>query len=192
MLATPTAEPETNLINRAQQGDRSAYGELVRRHYAEVVRVVYRLCGDSALAEDAAQEAFLRAWVKLPAFQAASPLRNWLFRIAVNVALDVLRKKPEEQLEEEQILLVPDPGLGPESALIEKERATSVQRAIRALPEAARSVLVLREYGELSYQEISSVLDIPIGTVMSRLNYARTQLRVELKAYFLDTESEND
>ncbi|MFZ1042838.1 MAG: sigma-70 family RNA polymerase sigma factor [Anaerolineales bacterium] len=192
MLATPTAEPETNLINRAQQGDRSAYGELVRRHYAEVVRVVYRLCGDSALAEDAAQEAFLRAWVKLPTFQAASPLRNWLLRIVVNVALDVLRKKPEEELEEEQILLVPDPGLGPESALIEKERADSVQRAIQSLPEAARSVLVLREYGELSYQEISGVLDIPVGTVMSRLNYARTRLRAELKQYFLRTESEND
>jgi len=192
LLATPTAESETNLIHQAQQGDRSAYGELVQRHYAEVVRVVYRLCGDASLAEDASQDAFLRAWVKLPAFQATSPLRNWLFRIAVNAALDVLRRKPEEQLEEGQILLVPDPSLGPESALIEKEQAASVQRAIQSLPEAARSVLVLREYGELSYQEISSVLDIPLGTVMSRLNYARTRLREDLKRYFLYLESEND
>ena len=192
MLATPTAEPETSLINQAQQGDRSAYGELVRRHYAEVVRVVYGMCGDTTLAEDAAQEAFLRAWMNLPSFQVASSLRNWLLRIAVNVALDVLRKKPEEQLEKMQSLLVSDPSPDPELALIEKEQAGSVQQAIQSLPEAARSVLVLREYGELSYQEISSVLDIPIGTVMSRLNYARTCLREKLEQYFLHTESKND
>lgn len=191
MPATLPADIETNLIIQAQHGDRSAYAELVRRHYAEVVRVVYRLCGDTALAEDASQEAFLRAWMKLPTFQVGSPLRNWLFRIAVNAALDVLRRRPDERLEEEQGLLVADPLPGPEAALIEKERATLVQRAVQSLPEAARSVLVLREFGELSYQEISSVLNIPVGTVMSRLNYGRSRLREQLKGYFLHTESEN-
>lgn len=191
MQAILTADTETNLINQARQGDRSAYGELVRSHYAEVVRVVYGLCGDPALAEDAAQEAFLRAWVKLPSFRVNSPLRNWLLRIAVNAALDVLRKKPVEPLGEEQSMLVPDPNPDPESALIEKEQAAFVQRAIRSLPEAARSVLVLREYSELSYQEISGVLGIPVGTVMSRLNYARSRMREQLKLYFLNTESEN-
>jgi RNA polymerase sigma-70 factor, ECF subfamily len=191
LLATLTADTETNLINQAQRGDRSAFGELVRRHYTEVVRVVYRLCGDTALSEDATQEAFLRAWVKLPTFQAGSPLRNWLFRIAVNAALDALRKRPEERLEEEQGLQVPDQAPSPESVLLGKEQAAVVQGAIESLPEAARSVLVLREYGDLSYQEISSVLDIPVGTVMSRLNYARGRLRGELKPYFSHTEGEN-
>jgi RNA polymerase sigma-70 factor, ECF subfamily len=186
-----SAETESNLIDQAEKGDRAAYGEVVRRHYAGVLRVVYRLCGDANLAEDAAQEAFLRAWVKLPGFRPTSSLRNWLFKIAVNAALDVLRRRPEARLEEEQSWQVADQDPGLESVLIEKEGAAFVQRAIQSLPEAARSVLVLREYGDLSYREISSVLDIPVGTVMSRLNYARSRLREQLKEYFLHTESNN-
>jgi len=81
-----------------------------------------------------------------------------------------------------------DQAPGPEAALIQKEQALLIQQAINALPEAARSVLVLREYGELSYQEIAAVLDIPIGTVMSRLNYARNRLREVLQAQILQPE----
>ncbi|HTX93200.1 MAG TPA: sigma-70 family RNA polymerase sigma factor [Anaerolineales bacterium] len=193
-MATILAEAvtEKELVVLAQQGDRNAYGELVRRHYQGVVRVVYRMCGDTALAEDATQEAFIRAWVSLPSFQPAAPLRSWLYRIAINAALDVLRRKPEESLEENQVTMVTDQAASPEMALIEKERVTLVQQAMKALPEAARSVLVLREYGELSYQEIAKVLDIPIGTVMSRLNYARNRLRELLKGVLFQLESEHD
>jgi len=183
-------DDETGLIDQAQHGDRNAYGELVRRYYSGVVQVVYRLCGETGLAEDMAQEAFLRAWINLPAFHPQSSLRNWLYRIAVNAALDVLRRKPEETLEDEAVQMVIDPAMGPETALIEKERVTLLQEAMQSLPEAARSVLVLREYGGLSYQEIASVLEVPVGTVMSRLNYARNRLRVLLKAQMYQLENE--
>jgi RNA polymerase sigma-70 factor (ECF subfamily) len=193
-VAIFTAEVETEkaLVFQAQQGDRNAFGELVRRHYQGVVRVVYRMCGDTTLAEDATQDAFIRAWVNLPSYQPTAPLRSWLYRIAINAALDVLRRKPEESLEENQVTMMPDKAASPETALIEKERVALVQQAMKSLPEAARSVLVLREYGELSYQEIAKILDIPIGTVMSRLNYARNRLRELLKGVLFQMESEHD
>ena len=187
MLATLNAETEASLVDKAQRGDRNAFGELVRCHYTGVVNVVYRMCGDTQTAEDATQEAFIRAWVNLPSFQPHSPLRNWLYRIAVNAALDVLRRKPEESYEEEA-LMITDQAPGPEEALLNKERVELLQRALKSLPEATRSVLVLREYGQLSYQEIASTLDIPIGTVMSRLNYARNRLRITLSTGSLQAE----
>ena len=190
MAQPQTAEDETALIEQAQHGDRNAFGELVCRYYPGVVQVVYRLCGDTGLAEDMAQEAFLRGWINLPSFRPQSSLRNWLYRIAVNATLDVLRRRPEETLEDEAVQMVPDQAAGPETALIEKERVALLQQAMRSLPEAARSVLVLREYGGLSYQEIASVLDVPIGTVMSRLNYARNRLRELLKGEMLQMENE--
>jgi RNA polymerase sigma-70 factor, ECF subfamily len=190
VTSNPSAVVELDLIEKARDGDRAAYGELVRTHYPGVVHVVYRLCGDAALAEDMAQEAFLRAWVNLPSFRPGSPLRNWLYRIAVNAALDVLRRRSEESLEDERVEMVRDQAPDPESAVIAREQTAFLQEAMGSLPEAARSVLVLREYGELSYQEIASVLDIPIGTVMSRLNYARTRLRDLLKAQSVQREYE--
>ena len=183
-------EDENALIEQAQHGDRNAFGELVCSYYPGVVRVVYRLCGDNRLAEDMAQEAFLRGWVALPSFHPQSSLRNWLYRIAVNATLDVLRRRTEEPIEDEALQMVPDQAASPETTLIEKERVAQLQQAMRALPEAARSVLVLREYGGLSYQEIASVLDVPVGTVMSRLNYARNRLRELLKGKLLPLENE--
>jgi len=190
-VAQPQAlEDETALIEKAQNGDRNAFGELVIHYYPGVVQVVFRLCGDAGLAQDMAQEAFLRGWINLPSFRPQSSLRNWLYRIAVNATLDVLRRRPEEQFEDEVIQMSPDQAMGPESALIEKERVALLQQAMRSLPEAAHSVLVLREYGGLSYQEIAGVLDVPIGTVMSRLNYARNRMRELLKADMLQMEDE--
>ena len=183
-------QDESTLIEQAQHGDRNAYGELVCHYYPGVVRVVYRLCNDNGLAEDMAQEAFLRGWINMPSFRPQSSLRNWLYRIAVNATLDVLRRKTEETIEDEAAQMIPDQADGPEATLIEKERVALLQRAMRDLPEAARSVLVLREYGGLSYQEIASVLDVPVGTVMSRLNYARNRLRELLRGQLMELENE--
>lgn len=190
MLASST-EAESSLISRAQRGDRGAYGELVRRYHAGVINVVYRLCGDARLAEDAAQEAFIRGWLHLPSYNPRSSLRNWLYQIAVNAALDTLRKetKVSPNALEDLPLAASDPG--PEAAVIQAEQRTQVQRAILALPPSSRVVLVLREYEGLSYQEIASALEIPIGTVMSRLNFARSRLKETLGPQFLSTEVEN-
>jgi len=190
VLANST-EAETSLISRAQRGDRGAYGELVRRYHSGVINVVYRLCGDARLAEDAAQEAFIRGWLHLPSYNPRSSLRNWLYQIAVNAALDTLRKetKVSPNALEDLPLAASDPG--PEAAVIQAEQRTQVQRAILALPPSSRVVLVLREYEGLSYQEIASALEIPIGTVMSRLNFARSRLKETLGPQFLSTEVEN-
>ncbi|MCG2785292.1 MAG: sigma-70 family RNA polymerase sigma factor [Anaerolineae bacterium] len=189
-MAIAQAETEAALIAKAQTGDRSAYGELVRQHHQGVIDVVYRMCGDTHLAEDAAQDAFIQAWLHLPSFRPGTSLRNWLYRIAVNAALDTLRRTPKMPFADLDTLAMPDPQAGPEAALLQKERSLAVQKAISSLPEASRAVLVLREYGGLSYQEISSALDIPLGTVMSRLNYARDRLKEILAPEFIDMEME--
>lgn len=185
------SETDLSLIHRAQGGDRNAFGDLVMRYYENVIQVVFHLCGDAQIAQDATQEAFIRAWVKLPGFQPRSPFRNWVYRIAVNTALDTLRQKPAESLENsEGMLLMAEKSPGPEAAYIEKEQSQFLQGAVKSLPEAARTVLVLREYGQMSYEEIANLLEIPVGTVMSRLNYARTRLREMLHKYRLETEHE--
>jgi RNA polymerase sigma-70 factor (ECF subfamily) len=179
-------QTEPDLAAAAQRGDAHAYGELVARCRAGVVNVVYRMCGDSRLAEEAAQEAFLRAWQRLPGYRPGHSFRAWVYRIAVNAALDALRR--ERRLVSLEDLLdggaqetcLPEPGGGPEELVEERQQAERVRRAVLALPPASRAVLVLREYGGMSYSEIAGALDIPLGTVMSRLNSARGQLRQAL------------
>jgi RNA polymerase sigma-70 factor (ECF subfamily) len=176
----PTTETELDLIAQAQQGDRGAFGELVRCHREGVINVVYRMCGDANLAEDSAQEAFIRAWQHLPRYRPRSPFRNWLYRIATNVALDALRRE-RETVDVDSISLATHSD-GPEAVMESRERGERVRQAVLALPPASRSVLVLREYEGLSYREIADTLGIPSGTVMSRLNYARNRLRESLAA----------
>jgi len=178
MLAVET---EAVLVARAQKGDRGAYGELVQRYQSGVVNVVYHMCSDAQLAQDAAQEAFIQAWLHLPSYRPQSPLRNWLYRIAINTALDAIRRQKAVQPEEIESLEILDPKDNPEGLLVQKELARQVQSAILSLPDACRVVLVLREFEQLSYQDIAATLDIPIGTVMSRLNYARERLRLLLR-----------
>lgn len=174
--AAPTSEQK--LIAAALGGDQSAYGELVARYHQPVIAVVYRMCGDIDLAEEAAQEAFVRAWQRLERYNPQRPFRNWVYRIAINAALDALRKQPHHMVLEDAPLAAAQSG--PEARLERKQQAEMVRRAVMALPEASRVVLVLREYQQLSYQDISDALGIPLGTVMSRLNYARSALRKSL------------
>jgi RNA polymerase sigma-70 factor (ECF subfamily) len=172
---------ETELVTRAQNGDRNAFSELVRMHAQGVLNVIYRMCGDMQIAEDAAQETFIQAWLRLSSYRPRTSLRNWLYRIAVNTAIDMLRKEKRILPNAVEDLSLTDAGPGPEALAASSERAEMVQGAVLALPEASRAVLVLREYEGLSYQEIADALDIPVGTVMSRLNYARKLLREKLE-----------
>lgn len=183
---------ELELVTRAQCGDRNAFSELVRTHAPGVLNVIYRMCGDMAVAEDAAQETFIQAWLRLRSYRPGASLRNWLYRIAVNMAIDMLRKEKRILPGAVEDLNLTDSGPGPEALFASTERTEMVQEAVLALPEASRTVLVLREYESLSYQEIAEALDIPVGTVMSRLNYARKLLRESLEVQlFSYAEAEN-
>ncbi|NIN63253.1 MAG: sigma-70 family RNA polymerase sigma factor [Anaerolineae bacterium] len=178
------AENEAELIAQAQEGDRGAFGQLVGRHREGVINVVYRMCGDANLADEAAQEAFIRAWQHLPGYRPRSHFRNWLYRIATNAARDALRR--EARTVDIDTIPVTDSTKGPQAAVEAQELGERVQQAVLSLPPASRAVLVLREYEGLSYKEIADTLGIPIGTVMSRLNYARNLLRESLGPYVED------
>jgi len=183
---------ELVLVTKAQNGDRNAFNELVRTHAQGVLNVVYRMCGNLQLAEDAAQETFIQAWIHLPSFRPKSNLRNWLYRIAVNKAIDMLRKEKRILSKAVEDLSLMDSHPGPEITLISDERTEIIQKTVVGLPDTSRSILVLREYEDLSYKEIAETLEIPIGTVMSRLNYARRLLKERLKVnLFSYVEAEN-
>jgi RNA polymerase sigma-70 factor (ECF subfamily) len=176
-----TAIDETELVHRAKNGERNAFSELVCIHAQGVRNVIYRMCGDAQIAEDAAQETFIQAWLHLSSYRPQTSLRNWLYRIAVNAATDMLRKEKRILPGDIGDLQLTDGRPGPELLAAQQERTALVQRAVLSLPDACRAVLVLREYEGMSYHEIADALDIPMGTVMSRLNYARQLLKERLK-----------
>ena len=165
---------EYDLVERAQKGNRDTFGELVCRHRTGTISVIYRMVGDASLAEDAAQVAFIQAWSHLPGYTPRASFKCWLYRIAINAALDLLRRNhPALPIDD---LPLADGEEKMEARLERRERIQKVRQAILSLPEACRAVLILREYEELSYQAIAETLDIPAGTVMSRLSYARKLL----------------
>ena len=169
---------EAELLSRSQQGDQAAYGELVKRYYRLVTTVALRLGMPADAAQDVSQEVFLRAWQRLPGFQPQGEhsLRAWLCRICHNLAVDALRRaRPQASLEDDPDLA--GQGDNPAAAYLAAEQAAELAALVAHLPPACRIVLVLRELEGLSYGEISHALDIPLGTVMSRLSYARSALR---------------
>jgi RNA polymerase sigma-70 factor (ECF subfamily) len=172
---------EAELVIKAQGGDRNAFSELVCIHAQGVMNVIFRMCGNAQVAEDAAQETFIRAWSHLGSFRADLSLRNWLYRIALNTATDMLRKEKRILPGDVDDFSFADPQPGPEGICLQREQTALVQAAIQSLPDASRAVLVLKEYEGLSYREIADALDVPIGTVMSRLNYARRVLKEKLE-----------
>jgi RNA polymerase sigma-70 factor (ECF subfamily) len=174
MIREAAITEEHKLVRSAQSGDRDAFCELVRRYRVPAVQTVYRMCGDYMLAEDAAQTAFLRAWEKLGDYRPEGSFRAWVLRIAVHAALDTLRRmKPEADLQTAAANASPE---RIENLVEKNERDRKIRQAVLALPEASRAVLVLKEFQGLTYREISEALEIPAGTVMSRLHYARSIL----------------
>jgi RNA polymerase sigma-70 factor (ECF subfamily) len=194
------AEDETELIRRSIGGDQLAFAQIVARYRVFVTSLAYRLCGDPAAADDIAQEVFVHVWQALPRFRGDAAFRTWLYRIASNASIEYLRRlRPTQSLDEgdcgEQVAssgsntwprggrmadLAASDLDAPESHVLRDEQRLAVQSAVLKLPMQARAALVLREYHNLSYKEIAVTLGIPIGTVMSRLNYARQWLRQEL------------
>ena len=171
-------ESEREWIARAQAGDKAAFGQLVRRYERLLVSVAYHRGLDLQTAEDVAQEAWVKAWRALPRYtESLGSLRAWLCRIAINAAVDTFRRdRPAEDLDEH----MPDEAGDPAEQVEAVAHVRAVRQAVAQLPAAYRTALVLREYEGLSYAEIAAALSIPPGTVMSRLNYARSRLRVLL------------
>jgi RNA polymerase sigma factor (sigma-70 family) len=181
MMQEPSTKSDNEWIAQSLRGDTQAFGMLVLRYRKLVIGVAYRICGDAMLAEDIAQEAFVRAWGKLDRYRPQGNFKSWLCRIAANLTIDTLRKhKPALDIQEVSLV---DPGEGPEAAALQSERVAAVRRALMRLPLHSRAALVLREYQGFSYQEIADTLDIPLGTVKSRLSDARRRLQVELAGY---------
>lgn len=175
------AEPEPSeafLIREAAAGNAGAFSELVRLHRMQVLRTAYGVLGSTDEAEDVAQEVFIKVWNSLPGYTPQGSFSSWLYRVTVNAAIDALRRKHREVPLDEPYA---DPGEKPEEGALRKAETLRVRAAIRTLPEGSRTALVLREYEQLSYKEIADILNIPIGTVMSRLNYARQALKKQLE-----------
>ena len=170
-------ETDAVLVKRAQAGDKDAFGALVMRYHRRVHALAWRMTGDAGVADDIAQAAFLRAWERLESLREAGAFRPWLWRLTVRASLDHLRCLPPEAEMPEDLS---SPESGPEQVALASEQAAMVQRAVLSLPPQCRAALVLREYEGLSYREIAQALDLPLGTVMSRLNYARLLLREAL------------
>lgn len=172
MEANPRKEAE--LVKSAAGGNLGAFAELVQAHRMRVLRTAAGMLGSLDEAEDVAQDVFVKAWEHLPDYDPRGSFAGWLYRITVNTALDVLRKRSADvSLDGLQLV---SPKEDPEGMVLRQDERQRVQAAIAELPAAARAALILREYEQLSYKEIADVLDIPIGTVMSRLNYARRVL----------------
>jgi RNA polymerase sigma factor (sigma-70 family) len=169
---------DTDDVRAAAAGDGAAFRRLYHLHVGRVHGVVYRLAGyDHARAEDLTQEAFIRAWRKLPGFRHESTFATWLYRLAINVALMDIRARRARPVSTAQDEL-PDDGQTPFCAA---ER-TELERAIRQLPPRARAVLVLHDIEGWHHAEISSELDMAVGTSKAQLHRARGLLRKALGA----------
>jgi RNA polymerase sigma-70 factor (ECF subfamily) len=175
------------LIRRAQDGDRSAFNELISTHEAKVFQYAFRLTRNLDDASDIAVEAFVRAFTAIRHFKGQSAFSTWIYRIVTNCFLDHKKKHRNKQT-----ISLDSPSVSPESDLriqIEDEAPTPFERsttsererkmqdAVAKLPEYQRAMIVMYHAELLSYEEISAALDLPIGTVKSRLNRARVSLR---------------
>jgi RNA polymerase sigma-70 factor, ECF subfamily len=183
-METSVEAPEAELIARAQGGDLFAFEELVRRYGRRVYGVALRIVRRHDLADDVVQEAFVRAHQHIQRFDLERPFGPWICRIASNLAVNHLRSpvSREQELPEGH---AETPSRAPDAltGVLADEARHVLDQALAQLPAEQRAVFVLRTVEELSYREIAEALEIPEGSVMSRLSRARARLRVALKPY---------
>jgi RNA polymerase sigma-70 factor, ECF subfamily len=186
----PLAVSDEALLQQAIAGDRDSLDELFVRYRLVAYRVAHRLLGNEADALDAVQDAFVKALVHLPSFQGRSSFKTWLLRVVSNAALDLGRQRGRREIlsmdamgatyrEECEPLVHPEPT----RELERQDLRRKLHEALAQLPPAQRQTFVLHAEAELSYREVAETLGISIGTVMSRLYYARQRLRVLLEPW---------
>lgn len=184
----PFVVSDEALLKKAITGERASLDELFRRYRSVAYRVAHRLLGNEADALDAVQDAFIKVLVHLPSFQGRSSFKTWFLRVVSNAALDLGRQRSRRETlsldgmgskfrEECEPLLHPDPA----RELERLDLRGKLHDALAQLPQAQRQTFVLHAEAELSYREVAESLGISIGTVMSRLYYARQRLRVLLE-----------
>lgn len=188
----PFMNTDAELMLEVKGGDKAAFEELVRRHHRGLVNFFYRLAYDTQLAEDFAQETFMRVYLHADDYRESALFTSYLYRIARNLWIDEIRKRtsrprltPQGTLSAERTdngeSVIPQPADSeenrPDESLLEKERAGILHAAIEKLDEDHRITLVLSMIKEIKYSEISAILDIPVGTVKSRVHNALNMLR---------------
>jgi RNA polymerase sigma-70 factor (ECF subfamily) len=196
-MTTPAEQPssegdaeERRLIDRSAGGDQEAFRQLVLRYHRLVINIAFRALGELSLAEDVGQEVFIKVYKALPTYRHDKPFKHWLHRVASNAVTDALRRRRPlvslDALEQAPA----SPGSDPQDAAVRHDLQRAVRHAIASLPSHYRDTIALQAFGELSYDEIARVLDIPLGTVMSRLNGAKRLLRQRLGDLVIPPEEE--
>lgn len=177
-------------IKQVKKGDQNAFAEIVELFKDKVYQLCYRMVGNAHDAEDIAQEAFIRAYVNINSYDTNRKFSTWLYRIATNLSIDRLRKrKPDYFLDAEiegtegltMYSQVPSDEIQPDEMVETLEFQEWIQQEINELPVMYRSVIVLKYIEELSLKEIGDILDLPIGTVKTRIHRGRESLRKRLR-----------
>jgi RNA polymerase sigma-70 factor (ECF subfamily) len=183
-------ENDSDLISRAKSGDSKSYDKLLKKYKNSVYSLVLRMVRNSQEAEDLTQEAFIKAFNSLASFNEEYAFSTWLYKIASNNCIDFFRKrklqtysldKPIQYKDSEIQHEIPDPDLNPEKSIMATERNKLIKEAINKLPEKYYRAIVLRHTEEKSYEEISEILGLPLGTVKARIFRAREMLNKALK-----------
>ena len=169
---------QEHIIARARRGDADAFEQLVAAYRNQVFRLALRMCGNEADADEVAQEAFLSAWKGLPNFRGESRFSTWLYQLTTHAAIDLMRREKRQAAAEDiDEITAADDGPSPQQQVERTETQREIRSALMQLPEEYRQVLLLRFMQELSYEEIGQTLKLPAGTVKSRLNRAKAQLK---------------
>ena len=169
------------LVGLIADGDKRAMQVLYARHNVRVYRFIVRLTGNSSMAEDLVSEVFLDVWRQADAFEAKAQVSTWLLAIARYKALSALRRRSEEQLDDQVAASIEDPADDPETAMYHKDRSTLVQKCLSQLSPAHREVIDLVYYHEKSVEEVAKITGVPAATVKTRMFYARNKMQELLK-----------
>ena len=181
MSATQATSDEV-LIGRIAKGDRLAMQVLFARHHVRVYRFVLRLVGNPTVAEDLISEVFLDVWRQADRFEGRSAVSTWMLAIARFKALSVLRKRPDEELDEETAETIEDTSDNPEVSLQKKDKSAVLRQCLEKLSPEHREIIDLVYYHEKSVEEVAEIVKIPENTVKTRMFYARKKLAELLQA----------
>jgi len=195
MTRASEASTDEQLVAGALRGDRDAFGLIVERYESRLVNYLYRLVRSAEDAHDLAQEVFLKVYQALDRFDPQYRFSTWLFRVAQNAAIDMIRRQrlklvsmsredPEGGEERDWDFASGDPT--PYGDLRNRERGSAIQQAVDALPWEYRELILLRHFGELSYEEIATMKKLPLGTVKNKLFRGRQMLKERLGDFLTD------